>query len=317
MGATNLLARERSVKGKVILITGAARGFGAGLAERFAKRGAKVALVGLEPDEMAAVAAKCGPDAAVFTADVTSWEDLEAATAGVVERFGRIDIVIANAGIAAAGFIRSIDPKAFEKTIEVDLLGVWRTVRVTLPHVIDSKGYVLVVSSFAAIAHAPAMGAYAAAKAGVEAFTNSLRAEVKHLGVKVGVAHPSWIKTDLVNGADEHPVFGPLRRSMPGPVGKAYPVPLALNALEKGVLRRDRSIHVPGWVGLLKLVRWSVPLIIEHGARFTGNIVAKADKAALEDIAKRGAAVSSAPVGAGGAAAMAGNKPKAVEAARD
>ncbi|OLR90922.1 short-chain dehydrogenase/reductase [Actinokineospora bangkokensis] len=304
MGATNLLARPRSVRGKVILITGAARGFGAGLAKRLARRGAKVALVGLEPEVMREVAAECGPDAAVFEADVTDWQALEAATAGVVERFGRIDIVVANAGIAAAGFIRSIDPKAFEKTIEVDLLGVWRTVRTTLPHVIEAKGYVLIVSSFAAIAHAPAMAAYAAAKAGVEAFGNSLRAEVKHLGVRVGIAHPSWIATDLVNGADEHPVFGPLRRSMPGPLGKAYPVPLALDALEKGLLRRDRTIHVPGWVGLLKLVRWSIPLTIEQGAKFTGNIVAKADKAALEDIAERGAEVSSRPVGAGGEAAM-------------
>ncbi len=304
MGVTNLLAREQSVKGKVILITGAARGFGAGLAKRFAARGAKVALVGLEPAEMAKIAAECGPNAAVFEADVTDWDALEAATAGVVERFGGIDIVVANAGIAAAGFVRSIDPVAFERTIEVDLLGVWRTVRVTLPHVIERRGYVLVVSSMAAIAHAPAMAAYAAAKAGVEAFSNSLRAEVRHLGVKVGVAHPSWIATDLVSGADEHPVFGPLRAGMPGPIGKTHPVPFALDALEKGILRRDRSVHVPGWVGAFKLVRAFVPLIIELGGALKGNMVAKADAAALADIAERGAEVSSRPVGAGGAAAV-------------
>ncbi|GAA3007856.1 short-chain dehydrogenase/reductase [Actinokineospora diospyrosa] len=304
MGVTNLLAREHDVAGKVILITGAARGFGAGLARRFAARGAKVALVGLEPAELAEVAADCGPDAAVFEADVTDWAALQAATDGAVERFGGIDIVIANAGIAAAGFVRSIDPTAFERTIEVDLLGVWRTVRVTLPHVIERKGYVLVVSSMAAIAHAPAMAAYAAAKAGVEAFTNSLRAEVRHLGVKVGVAHPTWIATDLVTGADEHPVFGPLRAAMPGPIGKTYPVAVALDALEAGVLRRDRTVHVPGWVGLLKLVRAFLPPIIEIGGRLRGNLVAKADRAALADIAERGAEVSSRPVGAGGAAAV-------------
>ncbi|GAA3022209.1 short-chain dehydrogenase/reductase [Actinokineospora globicatena] len=304
MGVTNLFARTQSVAGKVILITGAARGFGAGLARRFAASGAKVALVGLEPEELAKVAADCGPNAAVFEADVTDWAALEAAAKGTVERFGGIDIVVANAGIAAAGFVRSIDPVAFERTIEVDLLGVWRTVRVTLPHVIERKGYVLVVSSMAAIAHAPAMAAYAAAKAGVEAFTNSLRAEVRHLGVKVGVAHPSWIATDLVNGADEHPVFGPLRAGMPGPIGKTYPVSVALDALEAGVLRRDRTVHVPGWVGLLKLFRAFLPPIIEIGGRLTGNMVAKADKAALADIAARGAEVSSRPVGAGGAAAV-------------
>lgn len=304
MGATNLFAREHSVKGKVVLITGAARGLGAGLAQRLAARGAKVALVGLEPDEMAKVAVECGDDAAVFEADVTDWAALEAATAGVVERFGGIDIVVANAGIAAAGFVRSIDPAAFERTIEVDLLGVWRTVRVTLPHVIERKGYIQIVSSLAAITHAPAMAAYAAAKAGVEAFGNSLRAEVRHLGVAVGVAHPSWIATDLVHGADEHPVFGKLRAGMPGPIGRTHPVPLALDALEKGVLRRDRTVHVPGWVGALKLIRAFLPPIIEIGGMLRGNMVAKADKDALADIAARGADVSSRPVGAGGAAAM-------------
>ncbi|CRK60489.1 probable 3-oxoacyl-(acyl carrier protein) reductase [Alloactinosynnema sp. L-07] len=302
MGATNLLARKTGVRGKVILITGAARGFGAGLAKRFAAQGAKVALVGIEPDEMAKVAVECGPDAAVFEADVTDWAALETAARGVVERFGGIDIVVANAGIAATGFIRSIDPKAFERTIEVDLLGVWRTIRVTLPHVIERKGYVLVVSSLAAITHAPGMGAYAAAKAGVEAFTNSLRAEVRHLGVKVGVAHPSWISTDLVHGADQHPVFGPLRSAMPGVLGKTYPVEVALDALEKGILRRDRTVHVPGWVGALKLIRSFLPPIIEIGAKLRGDLVAKADKAALEDIARRGAEAASRPVGAGGQA---------------
>ncbi|MGX7823904.1 SDR family oxidoreductase [Actinokineospora sp. 24-640] len=306
MGATNLFAREHDVEGKVVLITGAARGLGAGLAKRLGARGAKVALVGLEPEEMAKVAVECGPDAAVFEADVTDWAALEAATAGVVERFGGIDIVVANAGIAAAGFVRSIDPAAFERTIEVDLLGVWRTVRVTLPHVIERRGYVQIISSLAAITHAPAMSAYAAAKAGVEAFGNSLRAEVRHLGVAVGVAHPSWIATDLVHGADEHPVFGPLRAGMPGPIGKTHPVSLALDALEKGVLRRDRTVHVPGWVGLLKLVRAFLPPVVEIGGRLRGNLVARADRAALADVAERGAAVSSRPVGAGGAAAMKG-----------
>ncbi|WP_018686648.1 short-chain dehydrogenase/reductase [Actinokineospora enzanensis] len=304
MGVTNLLARERDVRGQVVLITGAARGLGAGLARRLAYRGAKVALVGLEPAELARVAAECGPDAAVFEADVTDWAALERATAGVVERFGGIDVVVANAGIAAAGFIRSVDPAAFERTLEVDLLGVWRTVRVTLPHVIDRRGYVLVVSSLAAITHAPAMAAYAAAKAGAEAFANCLRAEIRHLGVRVGVAHPSWIATDMVGGADEHPVFGPLRTAMPGPIGRTHPVPLALDALERGVLRRDRAVHVPGWVGLLKLVRAFLPPVVEIGGRVRGNLIAKADRAALADIAARGAAASSRPVGAGGAAAM-------------
>ncbi|MDQ0378452.1 SDR family oxidoreductase [Amycolatopsis thermophila] len=288
-----------NVKGKVVLITGAARGIGAGLAERLAARGAKVALVGLEADEQRKVAERIGDSARAWEADVTDWDALEKATAGVVEHFGGIDIVIANAGIATTGFVRSVDPAAFEKVIEVDLLGVWRTFRVTLPHVIERKGYLLAISSLAAITHAPGMANYAAAKAGVEAFCNSLRAEVAHLGVKVGVAHPTWIRTDLVESADAHPVFGKLRAGMPGLLGKTYPLDVALDQIEEGVLKRARVIHVPKWVGLLKAIRSVLPPIVELGAR---TRVPAADKAALEDIKARGAR-EAAITGHGGRAA--------------
>ncbi|OLT38696.1 short-chain dehydrogenase [Saccharomonospora sp. CUA-673] len=291
----------KNVRDKVVLITGAARGIGAGLAERLAADGAKVALVGLEAEEQTKVAERIGPNARSWEADVTSWDALEKATEEIVAHFGGIDIVVANAGIATTGFARSIDRDAYEKVFEVDLLGVWRTFRVTMPHVIDRKGYLLAISSFAAIAHAPGMANYAGAKAGVEAFCNSLRAELQHLGVKVGVAHPTWIKTDLVESADAHPVFGKLRSGMPGLMGKTYPLDLALDHLTVGIRKRARVIHVPKWVGVMKLVRAIVPPIIEFGSRFQG--VAKADEAALEDIAKRGAR-ESATNGHGGRAAI-------------
>ncbi|TNC26077.1 SDR family oxidoreductase [Amycolatopsis alkalitolerans] len=289
-----------NVNGKVVLITGAARGLGAGLAQRLAAQGAKVALVGLEAEEQRKVADQIGASARSWEADVTDWDALERATAEVVEHFGGIDIVVANAGIATTGFVRSVDRVAFEKVIEVDLLGVWRTFRVTLPHVIERKGYLLAISSLAAITHAPGLANYSAAKAGVEAFCNSLRAEVAHLGVRVGVAHPTWIKTDLVDSADAHPVFGKLRGGMPGPLGKTYPLDVALDQLEAGVLKRARAIHVPRWVLALKLVRLFLPPIIELGSRFR---VPAADRAAIEDIDARGSRAA-AVVGNGGKAAI-------------
>jgi NAD(P)-dependent dehydrogenase (short-subunit alcohol dehydrogenase family) len=288
------------MSGKVVLITGAARGIGAGVARRLAGQGAKLALVGLEGDELRAVAAECGLDASAWEADVTDWAALQAAVDGVVARYGRIDVVMANAGIAAAGFIRSIDPAAFEKVIEVDLLGVWRTVRVCLPALIASRGYCLVVSSMAAVVHIPGNAPYNAAKAGVEAFANTLRAEVRHLGVDVGVAHPTWIATDMVNSADEHPVFGPLRKSMPTALGRTYPLSFAVDAFVKGIVRRSRTIHIPSSLLLVKLLRALLPPVVERGAR---GIVPGADEAALADVEQRGAAAS-APVGPGGAAAM-------------
>ncbi|ALG14268.1 short-chain dehydrogenase/reductase [Kibdelosporangium phytohabitans] len=276
---------SRNVNGKVVLITGAARGIGAGVAKRLAKQGAKLALVGLEPEELKKVAAECGPDAAHWEANVTDWDSLEQAVNGVVAHFGGIDVVVANAGIAATGFVRSIDRDAFERVIEVDLLGVWRTVRVALPHLIERRGYALIVSSAAAIMHIPGNAAYSAAKAGAEAFANSLRAEVHHLGVSVGVAHPTWIATDMVNSADKHPVFGSLRTNAPGLAGKTYPLSLAVDLISNGIVKRARAIHVPGWVGATKLVRALLPRIVELATR---GMIPKADKAAIEDIAKRG-----------------------------
>lgn len=296
----NPLTRKGNLDGAVVFITGAARGIGAGLAERFARRGAKVALVGLEIEEQNAVAARIGANAVSLEADVTSWEELEAAAAAVVEKWGGIDIVIANAGIATTGFARSVDPVAYEKVFEVDLLGVWRTFRVTMPHVIERKGYLLAISSLAAITHAPGLANYCAAKAAVEAFSNSLRVELRHLGVRVGVAHPSWIRTDLVESADKHPVFGKLRGGMPGLLGKTYPLEFALDKLERGVLRRARTIHVPRWVGGLKLIRSFLPPFVEIGARTMD--VAGADAEAIEDIRRRGAR-DAAMTGHGGRAA--------------
>ncbi|MFI9811071.1 SDR family oxidoreductase [Saccharothrix variisporea] len=252
------------VAGKVVLITGAARGIGAEVARRLAAKGARVALVGLEGDQLRQVAEQCGGRA--WEADVTDWEALETAVAGVVEHFGGIDVVVANAGIAATGFIRSMDPAAFERVIEVNLLGVWRTVRTALPHLIASRGYCLVVSSLAAIVHIPGNAAYSAAKAGCEAFADSLRAEVRHLGVDVGVAYFSWIATDMVNSADQHPVFGPMRSGMPGLAGKKYPVSDVGKAVVRGIEKRAKAVHVPGWVGGLKIFRAFTPKVVDQQA---------------------------------------------------
>src|SRR3954468_24893795 len=223
--------------GKTVFITGAARGLGAETARRVAARGANVALVGLEPEELQRVASQCGANAAWFECDVTDAEALERAVQGAVERFGGIDVVMANAGIATGGMVRSTDPLAFERTIEINLLGVWRTVRACLPHVIDRQGYVLVIASLAAAVHGPGMAAYSASKAGAEAFADSLRSEVKHLGVDVGVGYFGFIATDLFKGGEEHPVYAGLRQALGGPIAKSYPVSAVGDAVADGVER--------------------------------------------------------------------------------
>jgi NAD(P)-dependent dehydrogenase (short-subunit alcohol dehydrogenase family) len=287
------------LRGKTVLITGAARGIGAETARQAARRGARVALVGLEPQELERVAEQCGPEAAAFEADVTDADALKGAVEAVVERFGGIDVVMANAGVAPTGMVRSIAPEMFERTVEVNLLGVWRTVRTCLPHVIERRGYVLVIASLAAASHAPGMAAYAASKAGAEAFADSLRGELSHLGVDVGVGYFAFIDTDMVRGGDSHPVFGGMRSELPGPFGKTYPLPDAVAKVVEGIEGRRRTVVFPGWVKAMLALRGIVgPLFDRAGSGRAAEVDAAFDR----DIAERGAEAASALVGAGGEA---------------
>lgn len=286
---------------KVVLITGAARGIGAAAARSCAARGASVALVGLEPEELERTAAALGPDAAWWEADVTDADALAAVAEAVAERFGGIDAVVANAGIGGGGSILQSDPAAFERILEVNLFGVWRTIRATLPYVVERRGYVLPVASMAALAWSGGMGPYNASKAGTEALGRTLRAEVAHLGVEVGVAYFSWIDTDLVRGADAHPVGGALRGKLRGPMAKTYPVALTGEAIADGIERRRRTVVVPGWVRPLLAVRGLIQPVVEYAAMRHGRELLARERA---DVEQRGAEAASAPVGPGGAAAM-------------
>ena len=191
-----------SLKGKVVLITGGARGVGAATARRLVAQGAKVVLVDLDREPLAALEAELGAGhATAIAGDVCSLEDMEAAVAHGVATFGGLDVAMANAGIASYGSVLAVDPATFRRVVDVNLNGVFHTVRAALPALIERKGYVLVVSSLAAYAAAPGLVAYNASKAGAEHFANALRPEVGYLGVKVGSAHMGWIDTPLVQDA--------------------------------------------------------------------------------------------------------------------
>ena len=285
------------ISGQSILITGAAHGIGAEVARRLAARGARVALVGLGADELRRVAADC-PGAIVFDADVTDREALDAAVAGTVEAFGGIDTVIANAGIGAPGFVRTMDPESFERVIEVNLIGVWRTIRACLPHVIERRGYVLPVASIAAIAPAPGLAAYGAAKSGVEALGDALRIEVLGFGVRVGVAYFSWIDTELVRGADRTELGSGMRGMLKGPLARTYPVSAAAEAVVRGIERRSRIVVCPRWLTALIAIRPLLPWLSELSLR---RDIAGFDRIAEREAATRG----SDPVGAGGEAELA------------
>jgi NAD(P)-dependent dehydrogenase (short-subunit alcohol dehydrogenase family) len=248
-----------SVNGKVALITGGANGIGAEVARRLHAKGAKLVLTDLDAGQLKDVAAGLGEDRVLtVVADVRELSAMQAAAAKAIERFGGIDIVMANAGIGAFGSVLEIDPEAFKTVVDVNLMGVFYTVRAALPSVLERRGYVLVVSSLAAFAAAPGMASYDASKAGVEHFANSLRLELAHRGVDVGSAHMSWIDTPLVRESKELSTFQEMLAKLPGPLKKTTSVQECGEAFIKGIEGRKSRIYCPSWVGL---TRWMRPLI--------------------------------------------------------
>src|SRR4051794_11424530 len=276
-----------------ILITGAARGIGAESARRLAARGHRLALLGLEPDELAAVAAQCGAGTPAIEVDVTDREALRAAVDGAVAALGGLDVVIANAGIASAGMFRSMDEDAWERVIDVNVKGVYRTVKAAVPHVVASRGYVLPVASVAAVAHAPVLSAYAASKAAVEAFADAIRPELKIHGVDVGCAYFSWIGTDMVHGADASPAYRQLRAALKPPFDRTYPVERAAEAVVRGVEKRARWVVAPGWIRALLPARGLLQPIADAQAL---PHLAEVERLWDQEVAERGAEAS-APIG--------------------
>lgn len=242
--------------GKVALITGAARGIGAGVARGLADRGARVALIGLEPDELKRVAGDLGEQHAWWEADVRDVDALTLAIDAAAERFGRIDLVLANAGISSYGTVRQIDPEAFERVIDINLNGVYRTLHATIPHLEKTNGYALVVSSQAAFTPLAGLSPYNASKAGAEALAFACRQEVAHLGIGVGVCHPSWIDTDIVRGAEaDLPSFRETRKKLPWPANKTTSLAACVDAICTGMDKRKRRVYVPREVVVSNLTR--------------------------------------------------------------
>ncbi|MEV7793223.1 SDR family oxidoreductase [Streptomyces sp. NPDC087512] len=280
-----------SLEGRVAVVTGAARGVGELLSRKLSARGVKVALVGLEPEGLKQVSARLHTDSEVWHADVTDHETMTRVAGEVRERFGRVDIVVANAGVATGGPFAASDPESWRRVIEVNLIGSAVTARAFLPALFDSRGYLLQIASLAAITPAPMMTAYCASKSGVEAYAHSLRAEVGPRGVKVGVGYLSWTDTDMVRGADQDDVMRELRRRLPWPANKTYPLGPAVDRLVEGIERRSGHVYGQWWLRGMQGVRGYLPALI-------GTV----GQREVRHFADRLSGVGTGLVGAGGAA---------------
>lgn len=258
---------ENPLRGRTAVVTGAARGLGAATARELSARGAKVALLGHEEPLLTRLKASLPGISECWEVDVT--DDLGMARAGqaVRARLGPPSVVVANAGVAECGPFAGSDPAVWRRVVEVNLIGSAVTARTFLGDLFRTRGYFLQVASLASLGAAPMMSAYCASKAGAEAFAHSLRAEVAHRGVGVGIAYINWTDTDMIRDSGRHPALRELRGHMPPPARKVYGAEHVAGRLVTAIEGRRPSVYVPRWLRAAQLVRAGMPPVVTWVAR--------------------------------------------------
>jgi NAD(P)-dependent dehydrogenase (short-subunit alcohol dehydrogenase family) len=237
------------LNGKVALVTGGARGIGFETARQMHMRGASVAVLDLDPAEAREAAERIGPRAIGLAGDVTDQNAMFAAVAEVVEKFGGLDVAVANAGIAQKGFAtaRGLSGEEWERVFEVDLLGVWRTTRAALPQIVERRGQMVVVSSVYAFMNGFGNSPYAVAKAGVEQLGRALRVELIPHGANATVAYFGWVDTKLVQDAFAQEDADRIRDLSPEWLLKRITPAEAGAGLVRGIEERAPRVFVPKW----------------------------------------------------------------------
>jgi NAD(P)-dependent dehydrogenase (short-subunit alcohol dehydrogenase family) len=236
------------LNGKVALVTGAARGIGYEAARQMQMRGASVAVVDLDPQQAREAAERIGERALGIGADVTDEGAMRVAVSETVERFGGLDVIVANAGIAPKQMatVRGIGAEEWERVFEVDMLGVWRTVRAALPQIVERRGHIVVTSSAYAFVNGVLNSPYAVAKSGVESLGRSLRAELMPLGASASVAYFGWVDTRMVQDAFDAN-GGRMEENLPEFLRKRIQPDEAAAAVVRGIEERAPRIFAPRW----------------------------------------------------------------------
>ena len=232
---------------RTVAITGAAGGLGRDLAKALRAKGASVALLDLNADAVRELADDLGDESVArgWQTDVRNLDNLTGVMDEVAAHFEGLDVVVAGAGTGGPiGPIAGMAPGDWERTIDVNLNGVWRTFKAALPHVAFQRGHLLAVASMASFVHSPLHSPYSASKAGVLGMCNSLRPELRQFGVTVGSAHPSFFRSFMVDEVLDDPVARNVWNDFGG-LFKLVPRETVVNAIVGGIERRAEQIVVP------------------------------------------------------------------------
>jgi len=195
-------------KDKVVLVTGAAQGIGRAIALKFAKGGAKIALNDIEPqkenlEKVKKEIEELGTEARCYFADVSKYEEVERMIKEIEKDFGRLDVLVNNAGIIRDATLAKMSLEDWKKVIDVDLNGVFNCTKAALPLIIANQGNIISISSIVGERGNYGQTNYAAAKAGIIGFTKSLAKELGRFGVRVNAIAPGFIETPMTEKVPE------------------------------------------------------------------------------------------------------------------
>ena len=255
------------VCGKVVLITGGTGGIGSATARELIGRGAKVAIVDVDPRTPQIAACMSSHSAMGTIADVCDRDALDLAVAEVVDRFGRVDVAIANAGILSrAATLRTTPTPSIESVLAVNIYGVVNTVQAAMDEVIAHRGQFVLISSVFAFLNGMGTIPYAMSKAAVEQLGRGLRVELAAHGVSTTIAYFSLIETNMIKqGVDADPLVDELLASLPRPFLKRLQPDTAATALANGLAHRlPRVVEPSRWKPLSALRGLLAPAMDSH-----------------------------------------------------
>ena len=260
-------------KSDVVLITGASSGIGAALAREWARRGARVALAARRVEKLELLAAEIaagGGQAAVVTCDVTREGDPARAVAEVVARWGRLDVVVANAGFGVAGRLEKLSVDDYRRQFETNFFGLLATARAALPELKRSRGRLALVGSVSGLIGTPATSAYSASKFAVRGLALSLRPELAQLGVSVTHIAPGFVTSEIRFKDNREVLHEGARDPVPGwlvvPPEKAARE--IVRAVDRRVKERIVTFHGKVFVFVDRFLPWLVDLL---SGRFGGD----------------------------------------------